>query len=129
MTEKYSTKAVRALKSYLEKLPERLDITREDIIKIVGVDEEKYGNIMNSNSWEIQTRDRIGRILGIHLMLGGLSGVGLSEDYLKNERIHFKRKVKKLQNRSILEMLMDGSEESLFQAQDYVTELCIPPFS
>ena len=42
MTEKYSTKAVRALKSYLEKLPERLDITREDIIKIVGVDEEKY---------------------------------------------------------------------------------------
>ncbi|MEK6819623.1 MAG: hypothetical protein AABY03_00285 [Nanoarchaeota archaeon] len=123
MAEKYSKKAADAYKKYLEILPEKWEITREEVIKIIGVDEKKYESLMHSNFWEIQIRDRVARVLGIDFGLSALFGEGHSEDYLENARNFIKNKKSRFQNRSLLEMLMDGKDESLLQAFDYVLEV------
>lgn len=124
MTEEYS-RMPKGHVNYLKKLPERLGISEEDIIKIIGVDKEKYSSLMDLNFWPTKTKEKVVRLLAIDMRLGALFGEGYSKgkdasqdigDFLKSEQ-------KLLDGKSPLE-LMTESSEGLFRVQNCVWELC-----
>ncbi|MBI2043042.1 DUF2384 domain-containing protein [Candidatus Pacearchaeota archaeon] len=127
----YTNKGIKGLKGFLNRAPERLEISEEDVAKILGCNREEYEKLKNSESWPVEMHDRGYLFFRINLQLGALFGEGFSgtEDYLKAEREFLKTKNPKLENRSPLEIMMETSVTGLKLVADYVTGLCIPDFS
>ena len=119
----YTNKGIEKLKKFLVEVPERLGISDEEIAEVLGCDREEYERLMGLESWPVERRERGYLFLGIDIKLGTLFGEGRSENYLKEERKFIRVKNLKLGNRSLLEMLMDGTHESLMRVNDYVLDI------
>ena len=119
----YTNKGIEKLKKFLVEVPERLGISDEEIAEVLGCDREEYERLIGLESWPVERRERGYLFLGIDIKLGTLFGEGRSENYLKEERKFIRVKNLKLGNRSLLEMLMDGTHESLMRVNDYVLDI------